>query len=619
MRVLSRWFVFLGLLLGALYALFTAPLGVPDEGGHMYRAYLVSEGFCTAVPAVGIPVDYRELDRRVIWRQLSPKSTGRDLLNLVDDAHGSPLEVVALFNGINVYSCLPYLPAGAAFRAGRFFTDSPLSLLYLGRFANLFFYLFLVVIAMRILPEFQLPLVVLALMPMSLQQAASLSADAVSMGVSFVIAAHILRLAMAPGAAALQRADYILLVVCVVVAGLCKSNAGLMFLLLLIPAARFGGRWKWGLSIAGCIVLAYGIAVAWQYVNGPNVEIRATLKAAAGIYPNENAALIVQRPVVFLSAVGRTVLGMAHEYLEEFVGKLGALSIHLPGWIPWVYLALLILVAVANRAGSILSRGQRLLLVGIFLLNMGSLFAVFWTTEISRNFMATEIAPGRGRIDGVQGRYAISFAPLLLIAMSGLIGRWKFPIAGRAWPRGMAALSALAVVAIVNTVALTVVWNRVQAHSSTIPNRIRMALKLQFGHTSETAAFLYDNLAVSGRTPGSAAFLVAEGTRHLAPNQAALTFRGFRWPDDVLLVSDQELAAIPLGAPMPRPDDYEGRLVRRPGSSPEDGKVYLVHDGQKHWVWDARWIASHGYKWPDDVKTIAASDLAQIPEGPQIP
>ena len=546
---IPRWFAALGLLLGASYAFFMGPLRVPDELGHMYRAYLVSEGICTGAPAIGDLVDFRYIER-LPWIQLSRNSTGRDLLNLVDDTHGRPLPVVAWFYAVNLYSCVPYLPAGAGFRLGRIFTVTPLTLMYLGRLANLIFYLGLALVAMRLLPGFQLLLAVLALMPMAMQQAGSLSADAVTMAVSFVMTAYVLRLALTGKPAQLQRSDYLLLLAGVVLAGLCKSNALLVFLLLLIPGARFPNRRTRWLTISGYLFLAYTTAAIWQYIDRPNGEIFTTLKYAGGIHIDENAAVIFQQPMVFLSAVDRTVVGSMHNFLEEFVGKLSWLDIRLPAWVPWLYLALLFLVAGAGRAGPLgpndrsLSRWQRILLVGIFLLNVGATHAVFWTVEMPHQALVTDMAAGRGLIPGLQGRYLIPFALLPLIAASGvatrLRGRWI-------------AVPALTLVVVVNAVALNLVWDRFQAHSSTLPNRIRMALRLQFAETPETAALL-----------------------------------------------------------------YEGQLVRRPGPSPEDGKVYLVHQGQKHWVLNGQWIAAHGYKSPDDINLIPPADLAPIPEGDPI-
>jgi hypothetical protein len=64
---------------------------------------------------------------------------------------------------------------------------------------------------------------------------------------------------------------------------------------------------------------------------------------------------------------------------------------------------------------------------------------------------------------------------------------------------------------------------------------------------------------------------------------------------------------------------WEGQVVRRPGSADEDGKVYLVQGGRKHWLLSAAWMTQHGYKWPDDVRVIPAEELAAIPLGDVIP
>jgi len=270
---IPRWFTLVGLLLGALYALFMGPLRVPDEAGHMYRSYLVSSGVCSGVPAIGAPVDYRrDLDHLVPWTPVPAGSTGRDLLKLVDPAHGRPLPVVSLFYAVNLYNCLPYLPAGAAFRIARSFNASPLTWMYAGRIANLIAYLILVIVAMRLLPDFQLPLAILALMPMSLHQAASLAADGVTTGLAFVLIAYILHLAL-DRPRPLTRREYLLLALGMFLAGLSKSNAGLVFLLVLIPAARFPNWQARWLTITGLCAVAYGTAAVWQMMNPPNAEV----------------------------------------------------------------------------------------------------------------------------------------------------------------------------------------------------------------------------------------------------------------------------------------------------------------------------------------------------------
>jgi hypothetical protein len=63
---------------------------------------------------------------------------------------------------------------------------------------------------------------------------------------------------------------------------------------------------------------------------------------------------------------------------------------------------------------------------------------------------------------------------------------------------------------------------------------------------------------------------------------------------------------------------YERQVVRRPGDSAEDTKVYVVLNHKKCWVIHAEWLGAHGYKWPDDVKTIPAAELDRIPLGQPI-
>jgi len=64
-----------------------------------------------------------------------------------------------------------------------------------------------------------------------------------------------------------------------------------------------------------------------------------------------------------------------------------------------------------------------------------------------------------------------------------------------------------------------------------------------------------------------------------------------------------------------KPSRYDGQLVRRPGPTPEDGKVYIVRNGIKHWIMDHRWTIQNGFRWPADVKVIPASELDRIPPG----
>jgi hypothetical protein len=61
--------------------------------------------------------------------------------------------------------------------------------------------------------------------------------------------------------------------------------------------------------------------------------------------------------------------------------------------------------------------------------------------------------------------------------------------------------------------------------------------------------------------------------------------------------------------------ELEGKLVRRPGVTPDDMRVFLVKNGIRHWILRGSWIQEHGYRWPDDVRVVDPGLLAAMPEG----
>jgi uncharacterized membrane protein len=60
---------------------------------------------------------------------------------------------------------------------------------------------------------------------------------------------------------------------------------------------------------------------------------------------------------------------------------------------------------------------------------------------------------------------------------------------------------------------------------------------------------------------------------------------------------------------------YENKLIRRAGSTAEDGKVFLVRGGRRHWIIFGNWIEKHGYRWPDDLQVLTPEQFNAIPEG----
>lgn len=521
---IRRVFLICGALLGACYTVILPPLQAPDEFAHLYRAYNVSDGYCVAPLVSPMPGSIKEFTslfpphlealRRIGAADLS------ELMRMpLDDARREGVWNQA----INVYNCVPYVPAAMGIFAGRLFSSPPVGLLYLARLANLLTFLVIVYLALRLLPDFHLALFSLALMPMTLQQAGSASWDAVSFSTAFFLCAYIVKLAWDNSISALQPKHYWILAAAIIIGSLCKANIWLAPLLLCVPASKFGSaRRKWVILLAYSL-LALVVVAGWNYINRDDIaRWTAQLKDGQQINFAENAAVVYQHPWLFLQTFLRTWTHRP-DLPAEFVGKLGWLVVTLPDWALWAYVALLGCVSLTGTAAVRMTAGHRVVFLGVVGLAVGSMLVALWCANTPQDYRVA-VLHGDGVVPGVQGRYFIPFALPLLLAFSNTRLR-----VNRKWLLGMAAVAVLTV----NAVAL---------------QRIHSTYYLT----------------------GSAAH------------------------------------------------KYETKLVKRYGASAEATKVFLVQSGERHWISHVSWITRHGYRWPDDVVTISAAELASIPEGSAI-
>jgi hypothetical protein len=144
----------------------------------------------------------------------------------------------------------------------------------------------------------------------------------------------------------------------------------------------------------------------------------------------------------------------------------------------------------------------------------------------------------------------------------------------------------------------------------------------------------YEGMLV--RRPGTSpedgmVYIVWNGRRRWVLDVDWVKANGFRWPQDIQVITHEELEAIAPGPPIDRnstaippspascQSPLERRLVRRAGTTPEDGKVFLVLRCQKHWIMDGRWIDARDFNWSNDIKIVSAAELEAIPEGEPIP
>ena len=243
----ARFFLIVGGLLAITHAFLVPPFEVTDEDRHLWRAYGVSDLDFVSRPLTRIPASFLRLHERFSPSLERPPSKKTVSLLELGSWLRQPLQGdlrVSVENQVaSLYSFVPYVPAALVLRIGRLFHVPPLSQFYAGRLANAACYVFMVYLALLTLPDFQLPLLLIALTPMSLNLAASFSADAVTLGIAAFTTAVIFKLAFDEKPGVLWPADWILIPAMLAILTLCKFNVWICLLVLLIPTERFGS-WK---------------------------------------------------------------------------------------------------------------------------------------------------------------------------------------------------------------------------------------------------------------------------------------------------------------------------------------------------------------------------------------
>ena len=397
-------FILLAVVYGLAFLVIMPPLQVHDENNHFYRAFGLTEGHL--IPEkVGneagflVPEDVWQLGQS--FYSVNKKLTVNDLTSRIGIKNNNEYHFADLSHvSVVTYSPIPYVVPASAIFLGNLFDLSPLLLTYLARLANLIVWILLVYLAIRIIPMHKWVLLMLALMPMTLSETASVSADSLTIGLSFLLIAYILKLVF--DSQKFTKRNFIILMVLGSLIALSKSIYILIFLLfLLIPVSNFKG-YKLKYGILTLILVSLGLIVG--------IWTRLTTSLYTPFVPNWSLSgqfhFILSHPLNYLNILIGTFLSSGNKYLISFVGTLGDQFINLPFKLVLAYLLMIVFVAVIDKNRFDVTLRQKLICLIIFIFNIGAVTTFEYLTW-------TPI--GAATINGIQGRYFIPFASLFFL------------------------------------------------------------------------------------------------------------------------------------------------------------------------------------------------------------
>jgi uncharacterized membrane protein len=406
-------FIVLGLIYGIAFLVLIPPFQVPDEYEHYYKSWDLSNG--NLIPekignkaGVSVPESVKIMTDNVYqkWKYFILNNQTMDmkyLLNLPLQSRNNVFVDISKY-AVVTYSPLPYLASALSMAVGKVFDLSPLILMYLGRFGNLLLWLFIIFLAIRITPVFKWGFLAIALMPMTLFQAASLSADGVAISLSFLTIAIFLKLALDENIKKINTKHILILISISLLLGLAKMPYIMLILMFfLIPSRKFDGKKRMFQIFGLMFLLAVLIIALWNFmVNGLYMPLDP------GISIKDQVFYILQYPIDFIQTLLNTSSKYAGELPGIVIGNWAYANSPIPNWIYSIYFFALVLISAFDKSSFKMKIKQRYTLLGLFLLITGTIFFLEYLTW---TYIGAQV------IHGIQGRYLIPILPLLFLSL----------------------------------------------------------------------------------------------------------------------------------------------------------------------------------------------------------
>ncbi len=423
-------FLVLGSIFGICFLFFTAPLGSFDETEHFFRSYQVSDlQFISAKvdttnvtgARVGLgyggslPISVVDVATNIRWGiQTAPNSDKSFIKSKLTDGLKVPLNVnmkkQVRFDNTAIYSPTGYIPQALGIGVGKLVNASPVYLIYLGRLANLVVWLLLIFLAIKITPIGKYAFVVIALNPVSVFLAATLSPDTVAAGVMALVVAFVLYLRRKATKVTIKQVILLslLLLTCV----LTKNIYIPITLIVFALPIKVMHLWV-KLAIIGVITL---IGVSW---NASALPMTAMIPVYFGFMDHINAADQVNfithnvygfLKIVIWNLVGTPSVAFSYLYMSDMAGNT------VPNWasILWVVALVLVFLMRDNQADRAnVTKRLRILFTACVGLVVA---AIVMSLYIGWSPVGSKI------MNGIQGRYfiPISFMLIPVIANAGL-------------------------------------------------------------------------------------------------------------------------------------------------------------------------------------------------------
>ena len=400
----------IALMLGLVFNFVIMVHGVPDEPWHIDTAYKYSDRIMLIKDTGNANTIYKRLCdvqmEDMLANGIESNSYYQLLHHTMEIPQNPELVEVSYVDTGHIVPDIVYIPAAIGISIGRWLGLSSLLTISLGRIMNLIVFVLLAWCAVRMIPFGRNVMGMVTLLPISMQQAASASYDAVVHGMIFLFIAVCFRFAERER---LRIWDYLLLVVLTSFIVMAKSAVYIPLCLLLWMLHNKRGDQKIltkkTLLIAGAGILLIA-AVMIKYLPTIMVLLGNAATGADSTEETYSLGFLLKHPLNVVYLYWNTWMESGDNHIRGlFGGRLAWLDIK----INWSFLIILmiglLLLANVEQDRYTGNRRNRMLLavasVGTIVLIMLSMLLGFTEADAAH-------------IQGLQGRYYLVVLPLLL-------------------------------------------------------------------------------------------------------------------------------------------------------------------------------------------------------------
>ncbi|MEA2164074.1 MAG: hypothetical protein QOK37_2201 [Thermoanaerobaculia bacterium] len=384
----ARLFAVAALIIGLAYVVVTPPFAVPDEQSHFWRAMAIAHGHFVATHGLDTTLVAKSTQTFAwVMARTEPRESLREKLRIAlpfDGRNAGPVRFGAW------YTPLPYAAASVVAALPL----RPVIVFYGGRVANLLAAVFLIALAIRVAPQHGAVIAAVGLLPMTLYELGSWSADAATIALAWLFLALLLEPPRRVGFVAVAG----------LAVGLCKPAYFLIALLAFV--SKF--RWRDRVAILSATAAGTLLSVIAARLGAYNAREGLPVDAAAQI------RCIAAAPFHFASVALHDLSSNGRFYIEEMIGRFGANELKLSPFV--ITIEIILLVVVALTTGVALRARTRVTAVMIAAVTAGGV--------LLSQYLIWSIVCG-DTIEGVQGRYFLEILPLVMVPFALPRTRWR--------------------------------------------------------------------------------------------------------------------------------------------------------------------------------------------------